>query len=143
MSAMADKPGCSPRRSIILGAQQRPDLHVLREPAKLRAERVAGVQGQQLQLSPGQAGHLQRLAGSWDVPQHVVASLHSHLQGSLHASSAVQLQGLSLCSPSGACYRCACQPPGCRCSLVMQCCNSHSCAVNNQMLQAWQCLSVL
>ena len=62
-------------------------------------------QGQQLQLAPGQADSLQRQAASWDVPQHVVANLHSQLHGSFNPSTLSQLQGLSLCSSSGACYR--------------------------------------
>ena len=80
------------------------------------------LQGQRLQLGPGQADGLQRQAASWDVPQHVVASLHSQLHGNLQPGSPLsQLQGLSLCSPSGACYRCC---PGCSCLLVPVCVQS-------------------
>ena len=63
------------------------------------------LQGQRLQLAPGQADSLHSQAAAWDVPQHVVASLQGSLQGSRRPGSAGLLQGLSLSSPSGASYR--------------------------------------
>ena len=62
-------------------------------------------QEHQLRLDPRLAAGLQHRAATWDVPQNLVALLHSQLQGgTAHPGTVPQLQGLSLCSPSGACY---------------------------------------
>ena len=65
----------------------------------------AHLQEHQLTLEPKLAAGLQHQAASWDVPQNLVALLQSQLQGgSKHPQKLPQLQGLSLCSPTGACY---------------------------------------
>ena len=65
----------------------------------------AMAQEHQLTLEPKLAAGLQHRAATWDVPQNLVAHLHNQLQGgTAHRGAVLQLQGLSLCSPSGACY---------------------------------------
>ena len=66
---------------------------------------MAHLQEHQLTLEPKLAAGLQHQAASWDVPQNLVALLQSQLQGaSNHPQKLPHLQGLSLCSPTGACY---------------------------------------